>query len=298
MAEQTDNAYYVERIRRGVDFIEARLDEDIALGEVAKAASLSQWHFQRIFKSLTGETLKTYIRSRRMANALDRLAGTDLRVLDIALDAGFGSQEAFAHAFKKAFGMTPTAYRGLGQRNLFPRKLQLDEASIAHLRDRVSREPIIETRERMCLVGLRTTFYGVDSEKNDLGEKLPRLWDDFVPWLAAIEHAVPGACYGVIRPGQSADAEALDYHAAIEVHPNAPVPEGLVRLELPGATYARFVHRGPASEVDQSVSYAYSTWLMASEYRHSYGADLEIYGEGFDPESDDSELYYAIPITR
>lgn len=298
MAEQNDDAYYVERIRRGVDFIEDRLEEEVALGDVAKAAGLSQWHFQRIFKSLTGETLKTYIRSRRMANALDRLAGTDLRVLDIALDAGFESQEAFARAFKKAFGMTPTAYRELGKRNLFPRKLQLDETSIVHLRDRVSREPVIETRERMCLVGLQTTFYGVDSEKNDLGEKLPRLWDEFLPWLGSIEHAVGGVCYGVIRPGQSADAEALDYHAAIEVHPNAPVPEGLVRLELPGATYARFAHRGPAQGVDHTVSYAYSTWLMTGEYRHTCGADLEIYGEGYDAESDDSVLFYAIPIER
>lgn len=295
MAE-SDDAYYVERIRRGVDFIEAHLEEEVPLGAVAKAAGLSQWHFQRIFKSLTGETLKTYIRSRRMANALERLAGTDLRVLDIALDAGFESQEAFARAFKKAFGMTPTAYRGLGKRNLFPRKLQLDEDSIAYLRDRVSREPVIETRDAMCLVGLQTTFYGVDSEKNDLGDKLPRLWDEFLPWLDRIEKAIPGVCYGVIRPGLVEDGEALDYHAAIEVHPNAPVPDGLVRLELPGATYARFAHRGPAREVDHTVSYAYSTWLMAGDYRHSYGADLEIYGEGYDAESHESELFYAIPV--
>lgn len=93
-------SYYLERIQHGVDYIETRLEEDVSLADVAKAAGVSQWHFQRIFKALTGETLKTYIRSRRFAASLARLLDTNLRVLDIALLAGFESQEAFARAFK------------------------------------------------------------------------------------------------------------------------------------------------------------------------------------------------------
>lgn len=99
-------SYYLDRIQQGVDYIESRLEEDIALADVAKAAGLSQWHFQRMFRALTGETLKTYIRSRRLANSLDRLLSTRLRILDIALLAGFESQESFARAFKQSFGVT------------------------------------------------------------------------------------------------------------------------------------------------------------------------------------------------
>jgi AraC family transcriptional regulator len=51
-------SYYLERIQHGVDYIEARLDEDLSLADVAKAAGVSQWHFQRLFKALSGETLK------------------------------------------------------------------------------------------------------------------------------------------------------------------------------------------------------------------------------------------------
>jgi AraC family transcriptional regulator len=108
--------YYLERIQRGVDYVETRLDEEIALSSVAKEAGISQWHFQRIFKALTGETLKTYIRSRRLAGSLDRLLTTDLRVLDIALLAGFESQEAFARAFAGASPSTPSAVCRLQQR--------------------------------------------------------------------------------------------------------------------------------------------------------------------------------------
>ncbi len=56
-------SYYLERIQCGVDYIEARLDQEIPLENVAKAAGISHWHFQRMFKALTGETLKSYIRS-------------------------------------------------------------------------------------------------------------------------------------------------------------------------------------------------------------------------------------------
>ncbi|HEX2736449.1 MAG TPA: AraC family transcriptional regulator [Polyangiaceae bacterium] len=117
-------SYYLERIQRGVEYIEARLHEDLEVGLVAKEAGLSQWHFQRIFKSLTGETLKTYVRSRRFAKSLELLASTQLRVLDIAVLSDFESQEAFARAFKKAFGMTAQHYRKLGRKNLFLKKPQ------------------------------------------------------------------------------------------------------------------------------------------------------------------------------
>jgi AraC family transcriptional regulator len=115
-------SYYLERIQCGVDYIETRLDEDVALSDVAEEAGISQWHFQRIFRALTGETLKTYIRSRRLAVSLERLLDTNLRVLDIAIMAGFESQEAFARAFKKAFGLTPQKYRALRDKRLFLKK--------------------------------------------------------------------------------------------------------------------------------------------------------------------------------
>ena len=47
------------QIQKGIDFIEENLDYDITLEQIANEASISQWHFQRIFKALTTETLKT-----------------------------------------------------------------------------------------------------------------------------------------------------------------------------------------------------------------------------------------------
>jgi len=288
-------SYYLERIQRGVDFIETKLDEDVALSEVAKMAGISQWHFQRIFKALTGETLKTYIRSRRLAASLERLLSTDLRVLDITLLAGFESQEAFARAFKQAFGLTPQKYRALRDKSLFLKKPRFDLQYLQQLTRNDALSPELYEQPPLLLVGLRTLFYSVDSEKNNIGELLPPLWGAFIARLAEIPNKVPGTCYGVLQQ-ERADSERLEYHAAIEVTNVGSLPDGMVSLQVPAGRYARFEHRGPAPRIDHTVSYAYASWLGQSGYRHTYAPDLEIYGDRYHPTSDDSVFHYAIPI--
>jgi predicted transcriptional regulator YdeE len=113
--------------------------------------------------------------------------------------------------------------------------------------------------------------------------------------LSEIEQRVPGICYGVVRQAEE-DSEQLEYHAAIEVAEVGELPEGMVSVEVPAATYAKFAHRGPAPQIDHTVSYVYSTWLARSGRRHSYGPDLEIYGAEYHPTGEDSRLDYAIPI--
>lgn len=289
-------SYYLERVQRGVDYIEGKLDEDVALSAVAAAAGISQWHFQRLFKALTGETLKTYIRSRRLAASLERLLGTELRVLDIAVLAGFESQEAFARAFKQAFGLTPQKYRGLRDKSLFLKKPRFDQQYLQQLSRNDALSPELYEQPALLLVGLRTLFYSVDSEKNNIGEQLPRLWGAFVARLSEIPRRVPGVCYGVVRQ-EKADSERLEYHAAIAVTDASTLPEGMVSVEVPAGTYARFEHRGPAPRIDHTVSYAYASWLAQSNYRHSCAPDLEIYGAAYHPTNDDSVFHYAIPIT-
>lgn len=286
---------YLQQIQRGVDFIEAQLDHSIDLRAVSKAAGLSHAHFQRIFKALTGETLKTYVRSRRMANAQDLLLTTDRRILDIALAAGFESQEAFARAFKKAFRMTPTEYRALGHGNLFLKKVRFDEAYLQHVSEAVSLEPSLQVRPATPVIGMRTVFYGVGSEKNNLGEALPKLWDEFLSRHDEVQDKVPFPYYGVVRPDLE-DPDRLEYFAAAGVRSNGAVPAGMVGLEIPTGRYAVFEHRGYAKAIDKTVDYIYATWLARSGHQHTWGPDLELYGPQWSADGADSVMHYAIPI--
>ncbi len=102
---------YYELIQRALDYIENHLTESIVLEELAKESKMSLTNLYRLFYSLTGYTMKDYIRRRRISYASMLLTNTKQRILDIALECQFESQEAFSRAFKQLSGSTPKACR-------------------------------------------------------------------------------------------------------------------------------------------------------------------------------------------
>ena len=105
---------HIKRIQRAIDFIEANLKEELSAESIAQAACFSMGHFQRVFSSIVGDSVKEHVRKRRMASALIELGSTDRRILDIAVDHHFESQESFTRAFKVHFGKTPGECRKEG----------------------------------------------------------------------------------------------------------------------------------------------------------------------------------------
>lgn len=234
---------YLHQVSRALDYIEAHLDADISLAQVAAEAGISQWHFARIFHALTNETLKSYIRARRLSAALDKLLTTDRRIIEIAMDAGFASQQSFARAFKKLFNINPHAARKLGAKNMAVQKIKFDDQYLRHINQNISLTPEIYHQADMKFIGMKTQFYSVDSEKNNIASKLPPLWADFLAHIDQIKHVVAGNMYGIIR--QATDkTDLLEYYAAVQVSDFEQVPEAMVSVELPATDYAKFRHEG------------------------------------------------------
>ena len=283
------------QVQKGIEYIEDNLDFDISLKQVALIACMSQWHFQRIFKALTNETLKTYIRSRRLANSLNKLLTSNERIIDIAVTAGYESQESFTRAFKQVFEMTPNEYRKLGDKSLFMKKIQFNRSYIRHINKNISLEPEIIIQKTMKLIGMKTNFYSIASEKNNIAETLPPLWNKFLSRLNEIDFIVPNMCYGIVQQ-TSEKSESLEYFAVAEVTKISDIPKGMESIELPETQYAKFTHKGLVKDLDNSVNYIYSSWLLKSDFTHTYAADLEFYGDKFDQLSTQSEMHYAIPI--
>ena len=286
---------YLEQVQKGIDYIESNLDFDLTAEKISMQAGLSQWHFQRIFKALTNETLKTYIRSRRLANALQRLCETDTRIIDISVEAGFESQESFTRAFKKAYAMTPKEARSLDGRNFLYRKVVFDQDYLKHINQNVNLVPEIYAQAAQRFIGLRTTFYDAGSEKNNIAEKLPALWDEFLPRMGEIPGAFANLSYGIVRQTEE-KTDLLEYFAVCEVAEIACIPKGMVVVEIPETEYAKFTHKGDVRLLNNTVNYIYSSWLLPSNRQHTLGADIEIYAEDYIPESDDSIIHYSIPI--
>jgi len=103
------------QIQTVVDEIDAcirqRDGDFLTLGSLAKRMGYSQYHATRKFKELSGITFREYLRRRRLAFALIDVRDSGRGFLDIALDYGFSSQEAFSRSFRELYGFAPGEYR-------------------------------------------------------------------------------------------------------------------------------------------------------------------------------------------
>jgi AraC family transcriptional regulator len=292
----------IATIQRGIDHIEAHLDDELSLHDVGRAAGLSPWHFQRSFKALTNETLKGYIRGRRLARACGSLVEGRARIIDIALAAGYDTQESFSRAFKLHCGATPGAYRRAGKLPFDHKKARIDADYLMHLHAGITLEPVIERVPARTCVGMKTSFFGTTSEKNNMAQRLPPLWQGFLARLPELPgRRAGGPGYGIVWQEDAADAELLSYCAAFEVDaPNeaepGPLPPGMIVVRLEEQTHARFKHVGPVQRLDHTVNYVYSNWLLRSGWRHAGGPDVEIYGDEYNPASETCVTWYAVPV--
>ena len=105
------SAAYVERVNRAIDYIVDRLGEPLRLGDVARAASLSPFHFHRVFQALLGETPGDFVKRLRLEKALGMMAHVRRESLtSIALACGFASSSDFSRSFKQRFGVPPSVF--------------------------------------------------------------------------------------------------------------------------------------------------------------------------------------------
>ncbi len=102
-------------IQRIVDEIDACIlkhqDEALTLHALASLLGYSPFYTTRKFREISGMPLRTYLRQRKLAFALKEVRDSNKSILDIAVDYGFSSHEAFTRAFRMTYGITPSAYR-------------------------------------------------------------------------------------------------------------------------------------------------------------------------------------------
>lgn len=99
------------KLRRVQEFIDANLEEDLSLAELAEVADLSQYHFARAFRKSTGQTPQHYLMEQRIERAKQLLAKEDLPIVEVSLQTGFKNQSHFTTLFRKFTKLTPKNWR-------------------------------------------------------------------------------------------------------------------------------------------------------------------------------------------
>jgi Transcriptional regulator containing an amidase domain and an AraC-type DNA-binding HTH domain len=99
------------RLRRIKELVQAKMEDDLSLDEMAQSVGLSTAHFARMFRKSTGETPHRFVLRQRLKRAKAMLRAPDARVLDVAVACGFKTQQHFAQVFRDVWGVSPTEYR-------------------------------------------------------------------------------------------------------------------------------------------------------------------------------------------
>lgn len=103
---------YVSSVNKALQFIDENLDTDLSLESISQVACFSPFHFHRIFKSITNETLNAYIKRKRIEKvATVLIRKPEVSITELSLLFGFNSNSSLTRAFKKNYGISPSEFR-------------------------------------------------------------------------------------------------------------------------------------------------------------------------------------------
>lgn len=291
---------WANRMKQAIEYFESHLERQADMERAARLANCSLFHFCRMFEVVFGLSPAEYLRRRKLsAAALDLAAGKD-RVLDVALRYGWESPEAFAKAFKRLFGITPSQARS----SSVPLELWPPIQLTVILKGDRSMKYRIEQRDAMEFVGLvlRTTSTGGQNLS-----AIPRFWQEKAKDGSTMALASKGSPMGMlgICYDYKPEDNSFAYVIAIErgSHSLKEFPQDCQIVKVPPATYAVFECRGPMPQAIQDLwKQIYTEWFPASEYEHAGTPDFEVYPPQDDPAITDSSPDYRtevwIPIKK
>jgi AraC family transcriptional regulator len=232
------------RLGKSVLLLGSRLENPPSVQELAAAAAVSPFHFHRIWRALTGETVARTILRLRLEASEELLTRSGTSVTDTAGLLGFGTPQSFARAFRRHFGITPSEHRRATQGP-----------------DRAQPVPLhvgIVTRGRMMVVALRRD----GGPYADLNATFARVWS----WaqggglLARIEDT-----YGVpLDDPESIPVEHLRYDACLAIADEVAPPAPFHAFALPAGKYAIAWHRGPYDGLEAVQQELTGEWLLNS----------------------------------
>lgn len=293
-------AVYERRLHRVVEHIDRHLDRALDLEELARVAHFSPFHFHRLFSAWMGETVGDYLRRRRLEVAAQRLiAQPKLGVLQAALGVGFGSAEAFAHAFKARFGCSATAWRREFRKNdQVVRKL--DQARAAQARhDGFSIHFDPEIAMNVRLVDRPAVRVACFRYTGPYGKGVSDFWQQRVaPWLGA-QHLFGAPRYGISHDDPSITApEKCRYDACVQVGADFVASHGATVTTLPAGRYASLPFKGTSRQIDAAWRSLLRDWLADSGYQLDARPCFEYYApdSAYDPSTDAFECDIVIPV--
>ncbi|MCK8060141.1 MULTISPECIES: AraC family transcriptional regulator [unclassified Fusibacter] len=287
--------YYIGALDNIFSYIEENLNQPFTLEDLTSVSGFSRCHFSRLFHSFTGHTLVDYVRGRRLSEAAVRLKDSNERIIDIALEYQFSSQESFTRSFSNYFGVSPAKFRkgDYSKYLLSP----IDARQLVVVQGGIEVKPIVKEIGPLKVAGL---LY----EGTNQNYEIPELWGVFNQRVTEIQNQTKvgqyyGMCEPLIENLEDIDLDAVNdirYLACVEVSDGEHLPKGMTYWEIPHTKYAVFTHIGDPALMGETYKSIYSKWLPESGYEVVHAHDFELYGKEFKPGEATSKMYIYVPI--
>src|SRR5579871_794321 len=275
-----------KKVQPALNFARQNLDKNVTLIELAANTRQSLFHAHRTLRGLLGETPKQFTLRLRIDHAAAALVSSRASILDIALECGFESHEAFCRAFRRRFGLSPSAYRkrglmgprsrshaelvdkigpcvgifhvGLGER----RSAESMEYKIT--RQELEAQPVLVVRRRVRRAEIAAT----------IGAALPKVF------LHAQQRGLAIAGYPITRYLEtSVGLVTFETGMRVTAHgSDRTVADGqgdVLAEALPGGLAATTIHLGPYDQLQDAYA-AVEEWISMNGFRQN-GAPWEAY---------------------
>jgi AraC family transcriptional regulator len=243
------------RVEDAIRMIISDIDNRLSLTKLASLLESSSYHFHRMFKQLTGESVCGCIKRLRLERAGFLLKNSDRKIIDIALNSGFNTSDAFTKAFKQSFTLTPS-----NARKVPAWKWQLPSRAGIHYGQSEKNKwflvfPGEEKMNTKIVEFVEEEFIGIKMRGSFW--QMPEIWEKFTSLMNTKEYYHPKAKYSaVFFDAVNKDVSEEDQRWAVamsvgEEGADIVASDGLERFRTPGGLYLVVVHFGSHESIGE-----------------------------------------------
>ena len=279
--------------------IQHHLDRTLSLEHLAALAHLSPFHFHRIFRGVTGESLNQHVRRIRLERAAHQLRHTNIEIGQVGVESGYQAHEAFTRAFGSVFGCSPRQFRSEPWRSV--RVPAANNVHFVAADDHTLELVPVVSREQIegCAVVELAPIRAAAIRHVGPYQQVSGAWGRLLDWVGAEylfgpEHRLFGLSWDdpeVTPPDQ------IRYDACVEIDGTVTLPDGFERREISGGGFVTTTHFGPYHRIGETYSSMLGVWAVAHGEPLGPEPSLEFYlndPEGTDPDELATDLYLRL----
>lgn len=249
------NMNYQQQLNQVIEYIGKHLDEKLTLTQLSDVACFSKYHFHRLFTAYTGLSLQQYIRWLRLKRAAYQLSlNKEKSIINIAIDAGIESHEAFSRAFKQTCGMNPSEFRYQSNWSTWDKPPYL-------LPQRS------DVQMNVTIKNINARRLAVVEHRGDVS-LLVNSFNKLIDWMKAQPTGLKlqaGEAFGFAYDDPKTTAsDEFRFDLGITVPEQLSLNGEVVEKRLPAGRYAVAIHKGSHDNIGDTVYALYRDWLPQS----------------------------------